>query len=745
MDVSTAPPNIELVEKVTSDFSHLALSAPLSLSEKSEPAPYLVPPLPAMTAQDRFNRWTPIGTITPVGPTAGTLITTISSAGYFSVPSIAEAVRTASGFVGDFEVMITSSVPAGCSGSFLATVTPQCGNTDILATNSEFPEDKYFSAFQRTHAMIHCSSASNVYLPLPYTAPKAYSLFTEPQALIQFWCVAPPIVATDGSAANTQFQIYMRAAPNFCLVNPSAQSSTGAHPMLTYARGASSVLRKTANTIDAVSKIILDGNSMVPADGTSTRMFDSYPTLSQMDGVDISQTLAPTSRSGKAKYETPAQLDEVVSRWTHLASLDWSTTAAAGTVLGTFPVTPFSDFLYDVVNPYLLPSPASVIGMGSRYWRATLKYRVYIPASSFHRGVLQVVWYPGTSYTASARDPTNIAPNVLFEVEAAKIMDITVGFAATTPVLPVFHTSAYTGAASYNAYGSVNGFLEFRIATRLSAPTASPLKVVVLMSVCDYELFGQSSNIPTESFSWPYYGVRVSAGTVGDNADSIIDVVLVPRAPRLGASMAGYSIESINAVLQQYQIAHVANSFGVSTTGFAFSTGNSVGERTAFATDVNMQITNTDYPSTIPTLGDLILSMFCGWQGTQRFAFAVANVSAGYLNFCQDAPFYNSTSSSRADALATYTGLNHALGDNISENIYISAPFLSTDTFAFSGSRKTSSIQDSQYVFMVWEGDTIGASARFLVWKGYGSDISPVMFRTTTRLRLYSNTRYPST
>jgi hypothetical protein len=474
------------------------------------------------------------------------------------------------------------------------------------------------------------------------------------------------------------------------------------------------------------------------------RVFTSNPTLTLMDGVDVSQPLAPTAVSAKAPYDTDSSLDGISSRWSFCTALDWATTATAGTVIATLPVSPFSDFSFNATNPYLNPYPASLLGIGSKYWRCTMKYRVFIPASSFHRGVLQVVWYPGTVYNQASRDPTNIAPNVLFEVAAGAVMDITVGFAAQTPVLPVHHMSPSFGGTTYNSFGSANGFLEFRVATKLTAPTATPLKIVVLVCAVDVEFYGQCSTLATEFNSWPLYGVRVESGTVGDSGQTITEVVLVPRAPLLGSSMAGYTVTSAAAMMQQYQYCSRTTNVGAGNRGITYTTRNTLGGRCAFSLDDSMQTIISDFPSTIPTLGDIVLSMFCGWQGTQRFAFSISSISAGMIYLLQDAPFTSSTTTTRADSFVAYTGYPYPLVDNATEVIYVSSPFLSTDTYCKSGSLKNTEAQDTLNTSMIWEGDTLGVGLRLDVWKAYGSDITPVMFRTTTRLRLYNIPLYPT-
>lgn len=736
----------ESVEKVTSAFSQVELSAPVLSDAAVKQSVSLAPPPLSQNLDDRFLRWAHLGDITPVAPATETLVVTLNTAGYFSSPVIAESIRGAHGFVGSLEVMILSSIPAGCSGLFYACIHPQCGITDTTPSNSQFPENLYFSCFQKEGQFVDCCAATDIVLKVPYTSPKTYSLFTEPQGLLQFWCCSPPAMATDGSAPTTTFRVYMRAGPDFRLINPSLQSAKALVP-LSYARATSSALRTTASAIDFVAGTVLNGHSVVPSSGGVTRTLSQLPSMSNVEGVDPSASVSLTPASGVRLVDPDLSIDSITSRWTHRATINWPTTTASGTILGVMPVVPTNGFSFASPEPFVNLSPAGQICFGFEHWRGTNHYKFFVPASSFHRGTLQVSWVPGTTYTPSTRDPTPIAPNVLYEVSAGESLEIEVGYAAQTPYLRANFLTSLQANVAIDGLGSANGFLIISVATKLTAPVAGSVDIVVLQAMTDLEVNGISPCVDSEYFSWPIWGVRTQSATVGNAPHIERKVTLVKPAPRLGAAISGYDVTSLRSLLQGMSVSNSAKFTTTETTnriGVVLHTGSSIAERTAGGWDSAMQLDFSSPYNTIPIYQDLLLAMFCGYIGTSRYQLAFEGVKGVMLlGTAYDFPNMTTTTWATDEVYPMYTGVFCPMDEFSTTPICVSMPLTLSQCYEFSGAAKTAYVSDALRLYVFYKYCQFENNSGVVVSKGYGADVSPVIFRCSTRVKLTTALRFP--
>ena len=144
--------------------------------------------------------------------------------------------------------------------------------------------------------------------------------------------------------------------------------------------------------------------------------------------ADNALSIDPTIGGGCSEDEL--SFESFFNHWTLYKYFDWSTEDSAGSILGSIPVTPMVGVTNDTTIVYL--GPAGFTGLLFAYWRGTMEYRIVIPVSKFHRGILQVFWVPEYQ-SVPAGDVTNIAFNVIYDVTACEETQIKVGYAKAAP------------------------------------------------------------------------------------------------------------------------------------------------------------------------------------------------------------------------------------------------------------------------------------------------------------------------
>jgi len=286
-----------------------------------------------------------------------------------------------------------------------------------------------------------------------------------------------------------------------------------------------------------------------------SRLFSSLTTVA---GNDTSENVAlypGTSSSIDPSLVAPVQedqlsLDYLLQKWTVVAQVTWSASAAVGSNLVNIPVTP-GQCLASGTNTYY-PSPAGFIGTPFTYWRGGMEYMVYIPVSSFHKGRLQICW-ADKKHTSHATDPTNQLYNVLMDVTSSNRLCFKVGWQSDLPALRMRISNAAAGDLF------INGNVGVYVASPLLAPDPNTSTIVTILAracpdmrftlpkaVEESDLYGSSDSVLT---TWTLEG-----GVVGESSEEIDCIELVPSVGTLFGSMGGNieTFESIRPLLQKF-------------------------------------------------------------------------------------------------------------------------------------------------------------------------------------------------
>lgn len=398
---------------------------------------------------------------------------------------------------------------------------------------------------------------------------------------------------------------------------------------------------RETNTTD-MDRAVLFLNADLPfADGV-----DSGVSLSLLKGNKVS---IDPAIAGSPGVDCEA-FSDVLPREGLLTTTAWTTTQTVGTTLLGFGVCP-TNYVWPTVGGFAYPTPAGWVGEHFEQWRGTMHYTVRVHASSFHRGLLQVVWNPTTfAPYAPAADPTNVSFNRIIEVKGDTVFHFTVGW--QHPAL-FLRSALRSRGTNFNAeaVGFDNGMIHIRVAGELSAPDpAAALTVEIYQSADPDMVFANPCGVPDD------FQFQAAEDEGGDSMD---DAELVPGSPGDPTAVAmGETITSIRTLLQRPCFVGVIDgSAPVVTHGrtvpaiFGYGWVPFIQPRTVLGVggfnNNAFCASNTQLPADpVSTLAP----MFLGWRGSIRYKFILYpngaytdNTTDGVWNFTDAEVLHAST------------------------------------------------------------------------------------------------------
>ncbi len=179
-------------------------------------------------------------------------------------------------------------------------------------------------------------------------------------------------------------------------------------PMATPASWVFSALSSAAEALGWSKPTFSDGPSPIH------RNLHSY--MNNSDGNDSCAPLSlrTDNRISAITDASPGELDEmsinfIKSRWSYLYDFQWGAAATSGTLLTSFPVSPFNMKQSQVVNGQTIATtpPCAIFQELYGNWRGSFQMRVRLVKTGFHTGTIAFTWCPGTnagtpSYTDTA-------------------------------------------------------------------------------------------------------------------------------------------------------------------------------------------------------------------------------------------------------------------------------------------------------------------------------------------------------
>lgn len=234
--------------------------------------------------------------------------------------------------------------------------------------------------------------------------------------------------------------------------------------------------------------------------------------------LDSKQEICIDSRTVGLDGEDQMDIKRFAQRESYLTQFTMNANEQPDTLLWNCRVTPN---LYDVNGAELHPTPMAYMAAPFGRWQGSIKYRIQVVKSNFHKGRILVRWDPRAH-------PATVQYNTVYSrvIDLAEVDDfeITVGWGQAEPFLS---TSAI--AATPALFGTdrllndtatrYNGVLEINVLNSLVSPSLdSPIQFNVFVSACEDIKFGVPSPTSMKSLTlWPTATVQTQNGPGNPN------------------------------------------------------------------------------------------------------------------------------------------------------------------------------------------------------------------------------------
>ncbi|APG78393.1 hypothetical protein 2 [Hubei picorna-like virus 5] len=197
----------------------------------------------------------------------------------------------------------------------------------------------------------------------------------------------------------------------------------------------------------------------------------------------------------------------------------WSTTQSLGTQIANFRVNPYLRQSIPLVNVTnrgfrVYNTTLSYLANVFTQWRGTIKVRLKIVCTKYHRGRLKIVYDPLGDITTSEPNINTVYTKI---VDIGETDDITleIPYHQDTAWLDTykFNTSSNgwtTGTSNAHVPGSTNGTVAVYVYNTLEAPAASTINVLMYVSGGDdFEFNNPSGSIgSTSAFTPSFFGLQ---------------------------------------------------------------------------------------------------------------------------------------------------------------------------------------------------------------------------------------------
>jgi hypothetical protein len=186
--------------------------------------------------------------------------------------------------------------------------------------------------------------------------------------------------------------------------------------------------------------------------------------------------------------------ESLSNRWVAVAAFTWSAADPANTVLTEVYVTPGFG-LGDSTRQY--PTGAGLSGFLFNNFRADAEYSMVVPASTLHRGALQVLYIPnGGTLPSNLDNVTNVGQGALLDVAGPAVYEMGVGYATNRPMLPLTY---FNSSWPILPVGDANGTIQVRVVNPLVSPNpVDSLRVVIFARFKNVQF-----SVPRAIVMWP--------------------------------------------------------------------------------------------------------------------------------------------------------------------------------------------------------------------------------------------------
>lgn len=306
----------------------------------------------------------------------------------------------------------------------------------------------------------------------------------------------------------------------------------------------------------------------------------NVPDMTQKLSLDAKQEVSIDPRTVGLTGEDEMDIVALACRESYLTQFQWDQLSIPGTSMFSLRVGPQQYGREQTgLNAAVVMTPSAWVVAPFAYWRGSMKIRVKIVSSSFHKGRLRVVYDPAGS---AADEDMNVVTNHIIDLAECKDYTFTIGWNQPWSYCRTVQYDNENG--SYNNtpldnFGEFwNGSIRIDVLSQLTSPSTESdgVNVLIFTSMCeDFEVQGPSSAIIQNlTFFNPNVVGRAleivpESGVVQDGEDTCAPSMPVltdeePEAKLAGGLLAttdqtpniyfGESIKSWRSVLKRYNL-----------------------------------------------------------------------------------------------------------------------------------------------------------------------------------------------
>lgn len=504
---------------------------------------------------------------------------------FFSSPVISRKTSNFHAFRGTFRITVTSTFPSGAYGYYVICAVPLGGPVPGSGGDLVGNVMSYRQALHVPHVKIRVENATDGAIDIPFIYPYDYREISTSPGLwqIKVFSLQPVSSAMADSTLTGNCTIYGQFHPDLDLIIPVQQGKTSTGTKVKHAAGAISSIAGALSAVPVIGEFaapiaagaaavssVLDWFGFTRTTHQKTpepfipRLFSNVANVdaedtSEIAALSVANTISFDPRVGGGEPEDPGAFSSIFQHWTEVSSYTWTNAMDAGTVIGTFNVSPFfTDSCSDAAATIHLTS-AGYVGLPFEYWRGDMEYMMIIPVSMFHRGIIQLVWTVTPGLGAS--DPTNQMYNIIKDVTGQEDLMFSVGYSKITPVsLSKVHGPEFPGIADTRSF---NGQVSIIVVNPLRAPVDVANTVIrIYARARDNMQFGVPKHVEVwdDFVDGPFIQKFDQAwvlqqGAVGDGVREEVMMELVPSPGAYPACdlLWGEEFKSVRALMQKIE------------------------------------------------------------------------------------------------------------------------------------------------------------------------------------------------
>jgi hypothetical protein len=227
--------------------------------------------------------------------------------------------------------------------------------------------------------------------------------------------------------------------------------------------------------------------------------------LALTDDPDVVQKLTVTSKAELSidprlaeiePYDT-LSLKYLCEKESYLGQLSWTPAQTSDTYVGTMQVNPMCEVRTTVGSSVrYVPTSLSYASRPMRYWSGTIRIRIQVVASQYHRGRLAIVYSP--TLAPATDEIFNTSYNMIVDLAEGRDFAFDINWQQPFPYAPITSNSVFSFLTTglVNPSNSSNGAIYMRVVNKLVVPDGVT-PAILLFSISageDFELVDPAGN-----------------------------------------------------------------------------------------------------------------------------------------------------------------------------------------------------------------------------------------------------------